>query len=325
MSLRLLVCRAPCQWALSLLQLLYASYFWLWLYGPSLQTVPQIDANDCSTEGLISDIVNVNLFAKLSLPFKEYQLPQPQLFTNWLHCCTLDICVWTMYWHLHVVQPVHHVTIVQPCVACASLVFTMAWILPPIHYSSWIFKICWFSSRGHSLLGQLWLHVSLTNSHGDPTCFLMSLAFIFTLFFFFFFLCWSSLSAIDVCLLSSVTTKVNLSLQSLLDQLWWWLTLCRSADVSLGFPFLVQTGPLIGPSMYCQHQNPYSSQPCNSQYYSITCTTHYSAIIDSTNPVKFPNPANLTVRPEKLALVSCLPSFYPGWSWLAAHMIYELA
>lgn len=144
-------------------------------------------------------------------------------------------------------------------------------------------------------------------------------------FFFFFFLCWSSLSAIDVCLLSSVTTKVNLSLQSLLDQLWWWLTLCRSADVSLGFPFLVQTGPLIGPSMYCQHQNPYSSQPCNSQYYSITCTTHYSAIIDSTNPVKFPNPANLTVRPEKLALVSCLPSFYPGWSWLAAHMIYELA
>ena len=67
----------------------------------------------------------------------------------------------------------------------------------------------------------------------------------------FFFFLFSS-SAIDVCLLSSVTTRVNLSLQSLLDQLRWWLTLCRSADVSsLGSPFLVQTDPHYWLALRC--------------------------------------------------------------------------
>lgn len=88
--------------------------------------------------------------------------------------------------------------------------------------------------------------VWLASSHGDPPCFLMSLVFIFAFPFFFFFLFSSS------AMLSSVTTRVNLSLQSLLDQLRWWLTLCRSADVSsLGSPFLVQTDPHYWLALRC--------------------------------------------------------------------------
>lgn len=172
-----------------------------------------------------------------------------------------------------------YVTIMQPCVGRTSLVLVTAWILP-LNYP-----------------------VECSKLHNHICSFALRAHFLLSWFVF-------------------LLAGVNLSLLSLFDQLPCWAKKTIIFDslqlwVLLSSLFTDWSPLSIVPWMY--YQNSYSFDLCNSQYYSITCATHYSTIIDSTKPVNFPNPANLTARPEKLALVTCFPSFYPGWSWLAAH------